>query len=240
MPAERLLRILVLLSAAATAGERRLCDVAAEVTAMSGAGVMLLAEGRPQASICTTDRVSSLIEELQYTLGEGPCLDAHRTGTVTAEPDLAGTGSGRWTAFSPPAISAGARAVFGFPIRIGTVRLGALNLYRDRPGPLNDDQHADALVMADVAARAVLAAQADALPGQLGASLQIDTDQWLVVHQAAGMVSIQLDITVEDALVRIRAHAIGTDRLVTDVAHDVVERRLRLDADPGGTQLPYG
>jgi hypothetical protein len=229
MPAERLLRILTLLSTAATPGERRLCDVAAEVTGMSGAGVMLLAEGRPHASICTTDSVSLLIEELQYTLGEGPCVDAHRTGTVTAEPDLAGAGALRWTAFSPPAVTAGARAVFGFPIRIGTVRLGALNLYRDRPGPLEDDQHADALVMADVAARGVLAAQADALPGQLGTTLEADTDQWLVVHQAAGMVSVQLGITVEEALIRVRAYAIGSDRRVTDVARDLVDRRLRLD-----------
>ena len=198
---------------------------------MSGAGVMLLADNRPQASICSTNEVSALIEELQYTLGEGPCIDAHRLGTVIAEPDLAAAKSSRWTAFSPPAIAAGACAVFGFPIRVGAARLGALNLYRDRPGPLDDEQHAHALVMADVAARAVLAAQAEAPPDQLGIDLQGGTDQWLVVHQAAGMVSIQLDITVEDAFMRLRAHAFSTDQLVTEVARDVVERRLRLDRD---------
>lgn len=231
MPAERLVRILGLLAATGTAEGRRLCEVAAEVTAMSGSGVMLLTEGRPQASICSTDRVSSLIEELQYTLGEGPCVDAHRAGTVVAEPDLAAVGASRWAAFSPPAVDAGARAVFGYPIRIGSVRLGALNLYRNLPGPLDDEQHADALVMADVTARAVLAAQADALPGNLSADLEAGTDQWLVVHQAAGMVSVQLDFTVEEALLRLRAHAFGTSRRVTEVARDVVERRLRLDGD---------
>lgn len=231
MAADRLVRILGLLAASGTAEGRRLCEVAVEVTAMSGAGVMLLTEGRPQASICSTDRVSSLIEELQYTLGEGPCVDAHYGGTVVAEPDLAAAGASRWAAFSPPAVDAGARAVFGFPIRIGAVRLGALNLYRDRPGSLSDDQHADALVMADVAARDVLAAQADAPPGDLGTDLEAGTDQWLVVHQAAGMVSIQLDTTVEEALLRLRAHAFGTNRRVTEVARDVVERRLRLDRD---------
>lgn len=230
MPAERLVRILGLLAATDVSDGRRLCEVAAEVTALSGAGVMLLTAGTPQASICTTDRVSSTIEELQYTLGEGPCVDAHRSGAVITEPDLAGAAPSRWTAFSPRAVNAGARAVFGFPIRIGAVRLGALNLYRDQPGPLNDDQHADALVMAEVAARAILGAQAGAPTGRLGADLD-DTDQWLVVHQAAGMVSIQLDITVADALVRLRAHAFGTDRLVTEIAQDVVDRRLRLDND---------
>jgi hypothetical protein len=231
MAAERLARILSLLVPGDSPANRGLCHVAAEVTAMSGAGVMLLADGRPQASLCTTDGVSSLIEELQYTLGEGPCVDAYRLGAVIAEPDLAGEGPSRWSAFCPPAVGAGARAVFGFPIRIGTVRLGALNLYRDRGGPLDDNQHADALVMAEVVARVILSAQADAPTGGLSAELEAGTDQWLIVHQAAGMVSIQLDVSVEHALVRLRAHAFGSDRRITEVARDIVERRLRLDGD---------
>lgn len=210
---------------------RRLCEVAAEATAMTGAGVMLMAGNRPQVSICSTDRTSSRIEDLQYSLGEGPCIDAHRRAEVIAEPDLLANGSSRWPAFSAPAVAAGARAVFGFPIRIGVVRLGALNLYCDRPGPLEDDQHAYALVMADVAARAVLAAQADAPPGRLSKELEEGTDQWLVVHQAAGMVSVQLGVSVDDALVRLRAHAFSTDRLVTDIAQEIVARRLHLDDD---------
>ncbi len=196
---------------------------------MSGAGVMLLADGRPQASVCTTDEVSSLIEEAQYTLGEGPCVDAHGLGEVVSEPDLGSHGALRWVSFSRRALGAGARAVFGYPIRIGTVRLGALNLYRDRIGPLDDDQHANALVMADVAARAILAARTDAPRGTFGLDPEEDFCFWGVVHQAAGMVSVQLDVPVVDALVRLRARAFLTDRLVSDVARDVVERRLRFD-----------
>lgn len=231
MAAERLARILAHLAQTDSAPGPKLCEVAAHVTSMTGAGVMLLAGNRPQASLCTTDTVSALIEDIQYSLGEGPCVDAHRTGTVVAEPDLAAPAIARWTAFSPRALNGGARAVFGFPIRIGTARIGALNLYRDSPGPLDDDQHADALVMADVAARAILAAQVDAPPGRLAADLEADTERWDFVHQAAGMVSGQLDIPVGDALVRLRAHAFRTDRLITDIARDVVERRLELDRD---------
>lgn len=231
MAAERLMRILALLDGKDGSGPRRLCEVAAEVSQMSGAGVMLLADGRPQASLCTTDAVSSLIEELQYTLGDGPCVDAHRLGVVIAEEDLAGSAGLRWAEFTARALDAGVRAVFGFPIRIGSVRLGALNLYRDRPGPLGDEPHADALVLADVAARTILAAQAEASPGQLGSELKADTQTWGIVHQAAGMVSVQLDVTIADALVRLRAYAFRTGRLVSDVAHDVVGRRLRFDED---------
>lgn len=231
MATDRLVRILALFARNGDADGRRVCKVAAEVTAMTGAGVMILAKERPQASVCTTDAVSALIEELQYTLGEGPCVDAHRSGMAVAEPDLEADGFARWKAFSSLAVEAGARAVFGFPVRIGAVRLGALNLYRDHPGALTDDQHADALVMADVAARAVLDAQAGAPHGELGPDLEAGVDQWLIVHQAAGMISAQLDISVEDALVSLRARAFSVGRLITEIAQDVVDRRLRFDAD---------
>ena len=233
--ADRLLRILARLTADAGPGDqvRRLCATAAEVTGMTGAGIMLIDAAEPRGSLCTTNSVSELIEDLQYTLGEGPCVDAHRDGTTTLEPDLAAPSMVRWAAFAPPAVAAGARAVFGFPVRIGAARLGALNLYRDRPGRLDDDQHADALVMADVAARAILAMQGGALPDTVAAELETEADFHFVVHQAAGMVSVQLDATVADALIRLRAHAFATDRFIDDVATAVVDRRLRFDASPG-------
>lgn len=190
---------------------------------------MVLADGRPQGTLCTTNSVSDLIEDLQYTLGEGPCVDAHRFGKAVVEPDLAAPDLPRWQAFAPRAVEAGARAVFGFPVRLGAARLGAVNLYRDRPGPLSHDQHAAALVVADVAAYTILLLQAGAAPGEVAAELEREANFKLVVHQAAGMVSVQLDVSVGDALVRLRAHAFRTDRPVADVARDVVSRALRLD-----------
>ena len=124
--AERLARILERVVAAGTSPSAPgpLCQVAADLVAVTGAGVMILADGVPQASLCTTGSVSALIEELQYTLGEGPCIDAYRTGAVIAEPDLVAPVSLRWPAFTPKVIDVGARAIFGFPIRIGAARIG--------------------------------------------------------------------------------------------------------------------
>ena len=206
----------------------RLCAVCPGIVGVNGAGVMLMSGDIPRGSLCTSNEVSHLIEELQYTLGEGPCVDAYRQDRVVAEPDLADPVTRRWLAFSPPALEAGVRAVFGFPLRVGTVRLGALNLYRDRPGPLSDDQHADALVVADVAARWVLEAQAGAPADAVAEELEIGADFHFVVHNAAGMVSVQQGISVTEALIRLRAYAFSNDRLLTDVAKDVVARRLRL------------
>jgi len=229
---ERRLRILALLggSRPPELETKRLCEVCAEATDMSGAGIMLMSGDAPGGSVCTTDTVSDLIEQLQYTLGEGPCVDAYRQERPVLEPDLVHPASPRWVAFSGPAVAAGVRAVFGFPLQVGAVRLGALNLYCDRPGPLSDEQHADALVMADVAAQAVLVLQAKAPPGTLAAELEASGDFQYVVHQASGMVAAQLDVSVGEALVRLRAYAFGNDRPLPDVAAAVVARTLRFDA----------
>jgi GAF domain-containing protein len=212
---------------------RRLCEVCRDVTGMTGAGIMLMAGEVPRGSVCTTNEVSALVEELQFELGEGPCVDAHHQGRPVLEPDLAAPVVPRWLAFTGPAVEAGVRAVFGFPLQVGEVRLGALNLYCDQPGPLTAEQHADALVMAGVAAQAVLLMQANAPPGKLALELESGANFQYVVHQASGMVAVQLGVSVGKALIRLRAYAFGNDRPLTEVAQAVVARTLRFDDQSG-------
>ena len=206
-----------------------LCGVCRSVTGMSGAGIMLMSGDLPLGSVGTTGEVSALIEDLQYTLGEGPCVDAYHLGRPVLEPDLADPAVPRWLAFTGPALDAGVRAIFGFPLEVGGVRLGALNLFADRPGRLSDDQHADALVAADISAEAVLIMQAKESVGVLAPELEEGSNFQYPVHQAAGMVSAQLDVSVAQALVRLRAYAFAHQRLLGDVAADVVARDVRFD-----------
>jgi GAF domain len=207
---------------------RRLCDLSTDILAVSGVGVMLMSGDLPLGSLCSTNAVSALVEELQYTLGEGPCVDAYQQDRVVIESDLANPRPPRWPAFSPQALEAGVRAVFGFPLGFGAIRLGALNLYKDQPGSLSDDQHADALALAEMIAHWVLDTQADAQPGALAEELELGTDLFSVVHNAAGAVSVQLGISVTEAMIRLRAYAFANERLLHEVADDVVNRRLRL------------
>ena len=243
MAGERLARILALLptGGAVVGGTAHLCEDSAGLASVSGAGIMLMSGDVQRGSACSSDDVAALIEELQLTLGEGPCIDAHGQGRPVLEPDLAGPLRPRWPVFTPPALDAGARAVFGFPLHVGAVRVGALNLYRDRSGPLSVDQHADTLVMAGVAARALLVMQAQAEPGALAPELEVGGDFRYAVHQATGMVAVQARCSVGEALVRLRAYAFATDRLLSDIADEVVARRLRFDEDgydpwPGSAQ----
>jgi hypothetical protein len=170
-----------------------------------------------------------LVETLQFALGEGPCVDAYHTNQAVLEPDLAHPASSRWPAFTGPVLDAGVRAIFGFPLRVGAVPLGAIDLYRDQPGPLSAEEHADALAMADVVATVVLAVQAQAPPGQVAPQLDDGSGLQYVVHQASGMVAAQLEVSVGQALSRLRAYAFGNERSLREVAQDVVERRLRFD-----------
>jgi hypothetical protein len=212
---------------------RRLAEVSAQFTKVSGAGIMLMSGDVQRGPVGVSDEVAGLIEELQYTLGEGPCVDAYHHDRPVTEPDLAAPAVVRWNAFSPPAVQAGVRAVFGFPVRVGRARLGALNLYCDQPGQLSDDQHADALVAADVVCRALLSMQAGAAPGTVSALLGQETDFAAVVHQASGMVSVQLGVSVAEALIRLRAYAFANDRHLSEVGAAVVARELGF-----GTDLP--
>jgi hypothetical protein len=209
----------------------RLCRVCTEAIAVNGAALSLTSEPYRE-TIGASNDVAARIEELQLTLGEGPCLDAFTSGEPVFAPDLGQASAlARWPVFAPAALAAGAQAVFGFPLAVGAVRVGALDLYRDRPGDLEDNEVPDALLLADLATVAVLNARADAPAGD-EALYRHDSDlgdRHAVVHQATGILLVQLDVPIEEAFMRLRAHAFTTDRRLSDVAADIVAHRLRLD-----------
>src|SRR6185369_2087113 len=146
-------------------------------------------------------------EEAQYTLGEGPCVDAFRTKEPVLVSDLATDDITRWPGFRAGAQAAGVRAAFGFPLLIQSVCFGALNLYHDRSGALSDEQFANAIAVAHVASRTVLSWQSVAGPGSLAWQLEHVPMHRAAVHQAAGMVSVQAAVSVPDAAVMLRAYA---------------------------------
>jgi len=226
---DRRLRILSRIAESDDSSPGRLCNVCMDVTATSGAGIMLRSGNVTRGSLGMTDAVSSFIEELQFMLSEGPCIDAYNLEVPIAEPDLAGATS-RWLGLTPPVFKAGVRALFAFPLRVGAVCIGTLDLYRDHSGALSDDQHADALIMADVVSQAVLKMQAKTPLGELVAQLEAVMTPQNVVYQAVGIASAQLGLSVDASLIRLKAHAFAKDRLLTELAQDVVARRVRFDA----------
>jgi GAF domain-containing protein len=207
-----------------TVGEA-LSAAGVELLGVDGVGITLHSRDAVPISFGASGPVMARIEELERTLGEGPCIDAFTLGQPVAEPDLAATE--RWPAFSPAALAASARAAFGYPLMMSGGRFGALNLYATKPMALSEEQHHDALALADIATHAVLSALSVTSPEALELELLDIGMHQLVVHQATGMVAEQLQAPVGDALARLRARAFADGRPLSEVAADVVARRLR-------------
>lgn len=206
------------------------CSLAVSQLRVSGAGATVLAlvgdgdgQGPRRGLVHATNAVSTELEQLQLTVGEGPCLDAFETGGPVLISDLAREDT-RWPGFTPGAVQAGADAVFSFPLQIGVFRLGSLDCYRDQPGGLSQPQLTDGLILADLATQTVLSE----LDGHATEDTSWLADPYAEVHQAAGMAQVQLGTTNEAALLRLRAHAYTHELAVTEVAHQIVTRQLRL------------
>jgi hypothetical protein len=227
-------RLSALLMAMAEPGDEgspvdRLCAAAVSLLSLTGAGLTLMIDGRLRETAGVSNPQIGVLQELQLTLGEGPCLDAARSGQPVLEPNLTDPATARWPAFGPAALGTGSAAVFAFPLRFGAIGIGVLALYRDRPGSLTADELAYGLLLADVATQIVLGLQAGAPPNTLHELLVEDQAHWAEVHQATGMISVQLEVSTEEAFVRLRAQAFARDEPLRAVAHLIVQGRLRLD-----------
>jgi hypothetical protein len=216
----------------------RLCDACVDqLPGVDGAGLAVMAALPVQQVRYASDPVSTQIEDLQLTLGEGPCKDAHAAGLPILAADLDEVQwRQRWPMFTPGALSAGAGALFALPLQVGAVRLGVIDLYRTVPGVLADDDLALALAFADAAIELLLAEQ---MPGaEVPGSEQLFSHR-AVVHQATGMISAQLRTPMAEAFLRLRARAYADERSLDAIAGEVVARRLRF-GDPDGSPADGG
>ncbi|MDQ1689409.1 MAG: hypothetical protein QOK42_2384 [Frankiaceae bacterium] len=209
----------------------RICELCIPMLAVTGAGISMLTPEGNGVVVCATDDVASAIEDLQFSLGVGPCVDAVQRGAPVLIPDLddpRDVSVERWPAFMEAAARTGVQALFAFPLRVGAVTVGALDLYRDRPGELDAQQLGGALFAADAAALALV---------HLDTGLPVESPSTgyasyhLQVHQATGMVQVQLAVGAQEALVRLRARAFALGRTLEGLADDIVQRRIRFTAE---------
>ncbi|WP_168176608.1 GAF and ANTAR domain-containing protein [Williamsia sp. 1135] len=226
-------------------GVGQLCETAVRLSGVDGAAVALLTrKSRVRDLVYATDAISQQIDELQFTLGEGPCLDAFYNRAPHLVPDLRDRSAlERWPVFSGEAFAVGARAVFAFPVVEGGHPLGVLELYRRTEGELETSAHTAAITIANTAGLTVrrnwdeyLTSVDDAahdpdtaaeglLPSPLDAPDEFSRSQ---VYLASGMVAVQLAIPASEALDRLRAFSYQHGRSIKDVADQIVARRLTL------------
>ena len=205
------------------------CRACLATTGTDGATVAVLSSSGVASTLCATDALSSRVEDLQFTLGEGPSVDAMRTGRPVLVPDLDdGSDPARcWPVFPGEARAAGAQAVFAFPLHLGVVAVGTLGLYRRTAGPLAPDQLSGALRALDRVAVRLLDLDGPGLAVVPPATYRV------VVHQAAGMITVQMGIDVQEALSRLRATAYAEGVSIDAVASDVVNGNRRFGEGEG-------
>jgi hypothetical protein len=215
----------------------RLCRAAVHALPAAGAGVSVMTAGGIRGVAAASDAASTALEEAQFTLGEGPCIEAFTSRRPVLEPDLeagalTGTGAAaRWPAYVATVQEHGICAVFAFPLQVGAARPGVLDVYRSSPGSLSTSALAQALTFAEVAVEALLDGQAQAPAGATEATLERALDCQLTVYQAQGMAMVDLGVSLEDAMARLQAHAYAQGRSLQEIARDVVAGRLRLEPD---------
>jgi hypothetical protein len=224
----RLVRVLAAIATQPSQGSLadRMCASAQQQLAASGVGVSLTVNDDLLEPVAGTHGARDG-EALQAELGEGPSYTSSRSGWPVLVPDLHQDGT--WPAFSAAATALGLCSVYAFPLRRGAVRVGAFTLYRDAQEDLTDNHHADALVYARLVHDLMMSLQAGRPVDQLDELIVDGTADGMEVHQAAGVVSVQLGVDVGTARAVLRARAFSTGQSLRDLAGDIVARRIRLD-----------
>ena len=203
---------------------------------VDAAAISLVFDGASSGTLGSSGEPARRYDELQFTLGEGPCLESVTQRIPVLVVDLADPGEARWPAYRPALLAHQIRGVSAIPVVVAGEFVGALDLFRAQPGPLPGEDLVGAVAAAELAGIPLL----DLLDADMQAAVgdpssnawaELNTLSRAEVSQATGMLVAQLEVEPAEALVRLRAHAYATARSATDVARDILDRRLKLEAD---------
>jgi GAF domain/ANTAR domain len=221
-----------------------LCTVCVDLLGVDGAAISMVFDGASRGTFGSSSEASRRLDEYQFTYGEGPCLDAAATGVVVHAPDLDAVHEQRWPIFADAVLGDGIRAVFALPVMLTSACVGALDLYRTKPGPLGGNELAGGLLAAELAALPMLTMMSHVLEDGVvdateNAADATNEDEWahlvemdrVEVYQATGMLIARLDVSAAEALVRLRAHALASGLTASEVAYAILEQGLQLERD---------
>ncbi len=208
----------------------RLCRECVTALPVDGVGLSLMtSEPGGRMLLGATDEVGFQIEELQFSLGEGPCVTAFSQARPVLVPDVTTREArAQWPVFADEVAALDVRGLFAFPLQVGAIGIGVLDCHRRRAGELAE--LADALAVATAVTTVLLDYQLRALsPGQTRPELaDVSWRDHAAVHQATGMLASQLELPTAAALARLRAYAFRQGRPVHEVAVEVLARRVRV------------
>jgi ANTAR domain len=197
---------------------------------IDGAGISTLGAPFGSGTVCASDSVVAHLDEVQMDLGEGPCWQAQATRHPVLTSSIRDASPDDWPVFAEAIRDCEVGALYAFPLIIGPLSIGAVDLYSGRTGKLTDEQVADASDLAAIAARQVLRRALSARePFARDVASEADAEySRRIVDQATGMVLAQLGVPATDALLILRGHAFAHGRSVREIAAEIVDRKLDL------------
>lgn len=217
-------------AALSSALERKtsLCAPFLDVLPIDGASISTLGAPFGSETVCASDRLVARLDEVQMDLGEGPCWEAQATRRPVLTSNIRDPDHEDWPVFAEAIRNDEVGALYAFPLIIGPLSIGAIDLYSARTGKLTEEQVADAADLAAITARQVLRRslsnrESHAREDPFDAVTEYSRR---VVHQATGIVLAQLDVSAADALLIIRGHAFAHGRPVREIATEIVDRTL--------------
>jgi hypothetical protein len=204
---------------------------------VTGVSVATVGSVLGNETLTATDGTAERLDELQFDLGEGPCWDAMRSGSPVILADARASTPAAWPLFGAALQSLDVRAMFVFPVRVGPLELGAIDMYSDRAESLPDEAVDDARVLARAVSRAVLRNGIERQAHDAGVEPDpVGSHSRRIVHQATGRVIVQADVSVDDAYLLIQGHAYSTGARMTDVAAEILDGRLSFSATELGIE----
>ncbi|MBK4347025.1 GAF and ANTAR domain-containing protein [Lacisediminihabitans changchengi] len=210
-----------------------LCRPFLSVVPTTGVALAVLASRVGPSTICSTDDLSSRLDEMQFDLGQGPCWESMANRAPVLHPDLRSEADTPWPAFAEAVSREPIASIFAFPLSVGGVDIGAVDLYSSTAQQLSDNQITRVSVLAELASWQVLRRLLNDSHDDSESGSRYSRHE---VHQATGMVLVQLDIAADDAMLLLRAHAFSSAKTVREIANDVVERRLVFSTDAPETR----
>ncbi|PPF30396.1 transcriptional regulator [Rathayibacter tritici] len=190
-------------------------------------GLVLGDEHDELVVMASTSERTHLIEVLQLSAGDGPCVDSYHAGSVVTAGTLEDI-IARWPAFAEAARNSGYESVHAVPLRLRQSTIGSLNFFRDRPGEFDGDDVLAAQTIADVATIGLVQERAIRESALAREHLQHALDTRIVIEQAKGVIAHSQDVDMETAWQVLRQRARSHGARVSDVATSVVAGEIVL------------
>lgn len=207
----------------------RLVRYCGQALGVAGVGLTLVLPDNPHLQLAVSDAQAARIEDIQLDVGVGPGFECARTGEPVMCTNLRSAAPARWLGFNDRAITAGAVAVFAFPVILASGIVGVLSLHLRRAGHL-PARHLDEVRLYVAAATVVLAGYRPSADARLTRTLDLASDRLEPLHVAISMVMVQAATTDRAALALLRARSFSTGRALLAVSADVIARNIIFDA----------